>query len=386
MKHTIAPALALLLSTTTAIAADSAKPGSAMTAPASLPKLPDAESTAPQSTATDLSRWLQPLRETSVFSDPVYNIWCGSVVEDEHGKFHMFYSRWPRSAGHLAWVTHSEIAHAVSDSPFGPFRHADVALPERDHKFWDGACTHNPNIVRIGGKYYLYYMGNTGDRAKTQGLNWQHRNSQRIGVAVADRPEGPWTRFDKPLVDVSPDPQASDALATNNPTVVARPDGGVLMIYKAVAKRGALPFGGPVVHLAAVAKSPLGPFVKQPQQIFTTNGHFFAAEDPFAWYDGTRYLAIVKDMAGVFTGVKPSLALFESTDGLTDWHPAAQPLVSGLTVKRPDGSAWKLTRLERPQLLLRGGVPVALYCAASDRGDYAGSVNLAIPLQAPASQ
>lgn len=333
--------------------------------------------------APDLSRWIRPLREHSVFSDPEYNIWCGSVVEGDDGKFHMFYSRWPRSLGHNAWVTHSEVARAVSDSPFGPFRHAEVVLPERDRGFWDGACTHNPTVVRIGGKFYLYYMGNTGDREKTQGLNWQHRNNQRIGVAVADRPEGPWTRFDKPLIDISPDPEAPDALATNNPSVVERPDGSVLMIYKAVAKRGPLPFGGPVVHLAAVSDSPLGPFTKQPGQIFTGKGQFFAAEDPFIWHDGQRYLAIVKDMGGHFTGVNPSLALFESSDGLTDWRPAKNILVSGLQVTRPDGSAWKLKKLERPQILRRDGKTVALYCAAADTPDLSGSVNLAIPLEPP---
>ena len=34
---------------------------------------------------------------------------------------------------------------------------------------------------------------------------WNHQidlNNQRIGVAVADDPHGPWTRFDEPLIDV----------------------------------------------------------------------------------------------------------------------------------------------------------------------------------------
>jgi hypothetical protein len=379
-NHPVLPALILATACLgSAVArADSAKPTNSPVTTNS----PTAETT----DTPDLSQWIQPLRETSVFSDPDFNIWCGSVVEGDDGKFHMFYSRWPRANGHLAWVTHSEIARAVSDSPFGPFRHAEVVLPDRDRKFWDGACTHNPTVVRIGEKFYLYYMGNTGDRAPTEGLNWQHRNNQRIGVAVADRPEGPWTRFDQPLIDISSDPQAHDALATNNPTVIARPGGGVLMIYKAVAKRGKLPFGGPVVHLAATAESPLGPFTKQPQPIFTGNGQFFAAEDPFLWHDGRRYLAIVKDMGGFFTGVKPSLALFESDNGLTNWHPAPRNLVSGLKVTRPDGSVWKLTRLERPQILVRDGRPVALYCAAADTGDLSGSFNLAIHLEPPAAE
>lgn len=328
----------------------------------------------------DFTKLIQPLRDTSVFSDPDYNIWCGSVVEGKDGKFHMFYSRWPLATGHNGWVTHSEIARAVSDSPYGPFTHADVVLPERDRSFWDGACTHNPTVVQIGDKYYLYYMGNTGDREPTPHLNWQHRNNQRIGVAVADSPEGPWTRFDEPLIDVSDEAGAPDALMTSNPSVTVKPNGEILMIYKAVAKRGPMPFGGPVVHLAATADSPLGPFTKHPEEIFTGNGEFFAAEDPFIWHDGERFLAIVKDMEGHFTGVNPSMALFVSDNGITGWKPAPQILVSGLQVARADGSKWNLKKLERPQLLFKNGQPIVLYCAAGDTWDLSKTFNLAIPL------
>lgn len=354
-----------------------------LTSPAS-PAMSSSPCPAASSTPVpDASKWLHPLREKSIFSDPIYNIWCGSVVSGDDGKYHMFYSRWPRALGHNAWVTHSEIARAVSDSPYGPFKHADIVLPERDVKYWDGKCTHNPTVLRIGKKYYLYYMANTGDRAKAQWLNWQHRNSQRIGVAVADSPSGPWTRFDHPVLDVSLDPAAPDSLAVNNPSVAIRPDGGVLMLYKAIGRAKPLPFGGPVVHLTATADNPLGPFTKQLRPVLTDPRTSFPAEDPFMWHDGTRYLAIVKDMGGHFTGVNPSLALFSSEDGLSDWKPAPQPLVSGLSLTRADGSTWSLKKLERPQLWFRDGKPAILYCAAADKPDLDGSVNVAIPLVVP---
>ena len=66
------------------------------------------------------------------------------------------------------------------------------------------------------------------------------------------------------MLDVGSDTNAPDALVTSNPSVAARPDGGVLMIYKAVGLKRALPFGGPVVHLVATADSPTGPFTKHP--------------------------------------------------------------------------------------------------------------------------
>jgi hypothetical protein len=85
-------------------------------------------------------------------------------------------------------VIKSEIAHAVSGSPFGIFEYHDVALPPRGKEHWDGMVTHNPTIQRFGSKYCLYYMGNVGDDIVTPGLNMGHPNNQRIGVAVADSP------------------------------------------------------------------------------------------------------------------------------------------------------------------------------------------------------
>ena len=332
----------------------------------------------------DLSTWLQPVPASAVFQDPDYNIWCGSAVVGPDGQVHLFYSRWPRRLGHLAWVTHSEIARAVAPSPLGPFRHVEVVLPARGPDFWDGHCTHNPTVLKHEGKYYLYYMGNAGDgRAMSDRLNFTHRNRQRIGVAVADRPEGPWKRFDRPVLDVDPRPEAPDSLVVTNPSVTLRPDGTVLMIYKAVGQQKPLPFGGPVVHLAATARSPLGPFTKHSRRIFTREGATFPAEDPFIWHDGSRYLGIVKDMGGHFTGRGVSLALFVSDDGL-DWSPAPRPLVSTLILPHSNGRMQTLQKLERPQLLLIDGHPAVLYCAAVDTPDLNGSFNVAIPLAPPA--
>ncbi len=328
----------------------------------------------------DLHARLQPVPASARFVDPVYNIWCGSAVKGDDGKYHLFYSRWPREFTHQAWVTHSEIAHAVSDSPFGPWRHHDVALAARGTNLWDGCCTHNPNVICIGKKLYLYYMGNYGDGVVRHPLNWFHRNHQRIGVAVADSPNGPWQRFDKPVLDVSPDTNAPDSLMVANPAVAVRPDGGVIMVYKAVTKNGAAPFGGKVVHLAAVSDGPLGPFRKIPGDIFSVPGVKFAAEDPFIWRGTDRYWAVVKDNDGHFTHQGYSLALFESVDGL-NWKVAEHPFVADpSSIRWADGHEEKLTVLERPQVLLENGEPVALCCAAANNKERVGSFNIQIPL------
>ena len=323
---------------------------------------------------------------TAKFENDSISIWGGSLVKGDDGLYHMYYSRWKKDLG-WAWVTHSEIAHATSKSPFGPFEFKDVTLPIRGAEFWDGLCTHNPTIHKFNGKYYLYYMGNTGDGVVTGSpgevkLNVSHRNNQRIGVAVSNSPNGPWERFNEPLIDVSKDSTAMDALMTSNPSITKKPDGGYLMVYKAVGKLKKGVFGGPVVHCVATSESPTGPFKKYDFPIFTAEGHDFPAEDPFIWYQDGKYRAILKDMHGAFTDAGQALVLFESNDGF-DWKLAKNALVSTLEIKWADGTIQKVDHLERPQLFLEKGKPIALLCASDikDENGILHSFNVQIPIK-----
>ena len=293
--------------------------------------------------------------------------------------------RWKKER-HWAWVTHSEIAHAVSVSPFGPFKHKDITLPARGAEYWDGLCTHNPTMHKFDGKYYLYYMGNTGDGVNycEPGkiiLNPIHRNNQRIGVAVANDPNGPWERFDVPLIDVSPNEYALDALMVSNPSITQRPDGGYLMVYKAVGKAKSGIWGGPVVHCMATSDYPTGPFIKYDKPVFQAKGHDFPAEDPFIWYQKGKYRAIVKDMHGAFTNAGRALVQFDSEDGF-DWKLSDQPLVSTLEINWSNGNKQIVDHLERPQLYIENGKPIALLCAADtiDAKNVIHSFNVQIPI------
>jgi hypothetical protein len=184
------------------------------------------------------------------------------------------------------------------------------------------------------------------------------------------------------VIDVSADTNAPDALMVANPSVAVRPDGGILMLYKAVAKHGKPPFGGPVSHLVATADTPTGPFTKHPGEVFGAKGVMFAAEDPFIWRGDDRYWSVVKDFRGNFTQRGLSLALFESTDGF-DWKLAKHPLVNTTQVTWSDGSTQKLAALERPQLVFDRGQPIAMLCAAADNPERVGSFNVGIPLKSP---
>ena len=317
--------------------------------------------------------------------DTTWSVWGASVVKGDDGLYHMFYSRWPKKLG-WSWVVDSEIAHATSASPFGPWEFSDISLPRRGKEHWDGWCTHNPTALKIGDKYYLYYMGNTGDGEvlcvpdKREKINWQHRNNQRIGVAVADSPSGPWKRFDKPLIDITPDSAAYDCLMTSNPSVCQRPDGGMLYVYKAVSTRFPLPNGGPVVHMVATADSPTGEITKHAELAFHYKGERFGAEDPYIWFADGMYRAIVKRIKEGGGKRIFSLMHYESADGI-HWAEAKYNHVSNLEITWEDGKYQKLAHLERPQLYIEDGKPIALLCAADTlEGFKRHSFNVQIPI------
>lgn len=321
----------------------------------------------------DFHSMIQPAdKDKAVFQESGYLVWCGSVVKGKDDKYYLFYSRWPEEYGHLAWVTHSEVAYAVSDSPYGGFVPCGIALTGSGEGKWDADCIHNPTVLEADGKYYMYYMGNYGN-----GEFWNHRNHQRVGVAVAEDPRGPWKRFDHPLIDVTPG--SFDHLATNNPSVTRGKDGKYYMVYKAVGD-GPLPKGGTVMCGVAIAEHPEGPFVKQPNPVMRNPENDWSVEDPYIWYQNNRFYALVKDFQGYFTGKgKSTVALFESENGI-DWQVSSHPFAFDRTIQWKDGTRTQLDALERPQLLLENGIPKVLYCAAAETPKRNDSFNVAIPL------
>lgn len=342
----------------------------------------------PSTTSLDLGSRVQPLPSGNRFSVPGYHVWCGAPVKGPDGKYHLFYSRWQAEAGFSpGWALHSEIAYAVSDKPNGPYKPVNLALPARGvnpatgQKFWDGDVTHNANAFFHAGKYYLYYMGEFGD-----GKNYpMHRNHQRIGVAIADNPAGPWKRFDKPIVDVSADKSSFDSLCVTNPAACLRPDGGVLLVYKAVQYIEGKPMGGNVRYGVAMADNPEGPYVKKPGHIFeakTPGKHWMVAEDPFIWYSekyGKRYYAVTRDVVGTFTGASGGICLFESPDGL-NWKASAFPKVLDSRF-RLAGGGMSAKNIERPELLIENGEPTYLFGATDGYGKNGQlSSNVQIPL------
>lgn len=87
-----------------------------------------------------------------------YYDWCCAPVYDGAGKVHVLFSRWPEKQGFLnGWLTHSEIAHAVADSPESPFTVTGTVLKGRG----PGRKVEDACVFKAGGRYPL---GQAADR------------------------------------------------------------------------------------------------------------------------------------------------------------------------------------------------------------------------------
>ncbi len=322
-----------------------------------------------------------------------YWVWCGSVIKDDAGCYHLFASRWPKTVPfHPGWMVKSEIVRAVADRPQGPYTFQEVVLPARGAEFWDGRSTHNPSIARHGKTFVLFYMGSTHpfeDPAPgapfplTDPRAIVGRSNKRIGVATAASLEGPWTRADRPVLPTAPGTFYS--FLTSNPSPVVHEDGSVLLVFKARAYEG-------VTHgrmTLGVARAPhyLGPYaVVGDGPVFSTQ-RFGEVEDPFVWKTADGYELIAKDMTGDLVGEKHAGVHARSKDGVT-WALGPRPKAWSRTLRFDDGQTQTMGQLERPFLLIENGRPAWMFAAAGDGpGGFANmttSFNLAIPLSAPA--
>ncbi len=97
---------------------------------------------------------------------------------------------YPRSFN-AGWRHDSEIAHYVGDGPEGPFEFSDVAMRGTGEDTWDRYGYHNPCIQRVDGKYVLIFIANSCGITKGPTGN---TGTQRTGMAVSDSPYGPWKK------------------------------------------------------------------------------------------------------------------------------------------------------------------------------------------------
>ncbi len=287
---------------------------------------------------------LQPVAPENIFRTPGYYNWGASIIRGKDGMYHLFYARWKKTHTFTGWLLFSEVAHAVSKSPAGPWKYKETVLRGRGAGHWDAITAHNPKIKYFEGKYYLYYIStNMGDRPYTEQeleeiahTGYSHslwmflRNNQRTGVAVANSLNGPWQRLDKPILE----PSGPIVRVTVNPAITRGPDGKYYLVVKG-DKPGEKRF---IRNQAlAVGESPTGPFVMQPQPVID----YLDTEDMSVWYDRPR-----QRFYGVFHA-RGFIGMVTSADGI-HWQKATRYVVMPKQVTLQDGSILPTDRLERP--------------------------------------
>jgi hypothetical protein len=317
-----------------------------------------------------------PTDESYGFFLKDYWVWCGSVIKSEDGKYHMFASRWSKEVKfELHWLTNSEIVHAISDKPEGPYTFSDVALPPRGEQFWDGRMTHNPAIRKCGDTYLLFYTGTTykGDMPDSKHQltsespkKLEAHQHERIGLATSKSPYGPWTRGDKPILDVVPN--SWEQYLVSNPSPFVFEDGRVMLYYKGVERL--------TVDAVSVALADhwSGPYKRISDKPFEIG---IGAEDPTIWFENGMFHALMLDTKRKYSDKEIYYA--KSKDGLK-WEIESNPLAITKNILLKNGKTIKYGATERPAILIEEGVATYAFFAVKNK-DKSHSWNMCVPLK-----
>ncbi|MEO9475978.1 MAG: glycoside hydrolase family protein [Cyclobacteriaceae bacterium] len=283
--------------------------------------------------------------------EPGYHVWGSSPVIGPSGKTHLFVSRWPVDAGFKAWITHSEIARYVSDSPEGPFLFKEVVLTGTETNTWDRKSPHNPHVQKVGNQYVLLYIANGGGSQKEKVA------SQGIGMMIADSPEGPWTKVGEDGLILSPPKDTTvwssgSVVGVNNPALLAHPDGRFFLYYKSMKQGDVRRMG------VAIADNLQGPYVFHKTPLTSNDSEI---EDGYAFFEnGKICLLTTHNKAG-------EGYLWKSTDGIS----FNKPLLGFERIKEYVGKesmqgvkVLRGKKFERPQLLMINSKPQYLYLAS----------------------
>lgn len=315
-----------------------------------------------------ISNKLAPITSDQLFHDSLYYNWCNSIIKGDNGKYHLIYSRFPKSKSFFSWLTNSEVALATADSPEGPYRYAKtlINVDQSVYKAGDLITAHNPKIKYFDGKYYIYFISTHLDKPideteliETCRLGYDHpnwkplRTNQRTYIATATSIDGEWTINHHPILE----PAGPIETLVVNPAITQGGDGRYYMIIKG-DKPGTTKFERN--QAVAISNYPDTGFVIQPEPMIQD----WDTEDASIWYDKER-----KRFYTVFHA-HSYLGLMTSTDG-TSWEKATDfKLVQKDIRQAGTDKLLKPHRMERPFIYIEDGKPRVLAAALMfDDGD-----------------
>lgn len=298
--------------------------------------------------------WAERLQYVGVvIEDDQYHIWGSSPIWGNDGKVHIFAARIPVKTGFGKWYATSEIARYVSDNPEGPFKFVEILLQpgQTPEGSWDVGAQHNPTIAKIDGLFVLTYHSNKAtmtDRA---------RMSHRIGMMTAKDINGPWKKVGMVLA-----PPASDDTSiwshkhkggVDNPALIKHPNGKYYLYYRAKW----LGLKGDNTYGVAIADKLEGPYIHHPTRVINNPRYI---EDPYVFvHDQVIYMLLTDNYKslGILLTSKDGLH-FEFNEGVLGFGDMAAYMPAENVRKAPN---YRHPKFERPQLLMRDGVPTHMY-------------------------
>lgn len=170
---------------------------------------------------------------------------------------------------YYVWYTKTDRGHSGYDatvwyasSPDGrTWTERGEALPRGAAREWDEQSVFTPGILVAGERYYLFYTSVEkpfSEQAKTA-----------IGLATAESPDGPWTRFAGNPVLTTGEPGKWDSHRVDDSCLLIR-EGKYWLYYKG-RQMGLSP--GETKMGVAIAARPEGPYVKSPANPIIRSGH-----------------------------------------------------------------------------------------------------------------
>lgn len=321
-------------------------------------------------------------------------VWGSSVIKGEDGKYHMYASRWSNFLPfHPGWMIDSEIVHAVSNTPEGPYEFKDVALGARGSQYWDGRSCHNPKIVKHKDTYILYYMGSTHPFEEVTKENVDQFNlsskwcisarwRKRVGVATSKSPYGPWKRLAAPILDVKPNSYYS--FLTSNPSPLIKEDGSVVLMFKGRSYReDGITNSDMSIGIATASKYD-GEYTVVGEDPLFSMDKFGEVEDPHLWSDHTGFHMVAKDQRGLLTGNQGDGLLAHSEDGI-HWEIDKNPKAYTKLIEWDNGKTVKQGQLERPFVFVENGEPTHIFFATMNgSGGFSNGTktwNMVVPLK-----
>ncbi|WP_051479893.1 glycoside hydrolase family 117 protein [Catenovulum agarivorans] len=176
----------------------------------------------------------------------------------------------------------SEIWYATSKDGWH-WDEQGIAVGRGEKGTYDDRSVFTPEILQHQGKYYLVYQ-----TIKAPYLN---RSYNHVGMAIADSPNGPWRKLDKPILSPSDTGEwlgdednrfliksqgEWDSHKVHDPTLMYF-NNKFYLYYKGERKGEKTTMGGREIRWGvAIADKPEGPYVKSPYNPITHSGHELA--------------------------------------------------------------------------------------------------------------